>query len=475
MAFIDFLRQRGVILLMIKKNQRQINRLHILSDGVLIWLSYLFAAWLWLDVVKGDSANMAAISGLHDYLVAALYAVWTVIVMAAFRLYRHTRLTSDLREAGTVVMSSAVALVSAAALLYLFRLEDFSRGVLGVFFVTSCAALNLKRVAMRITLKRMRARGYNQKHVVVVGGGTLAARYTETVASMPHLGIHVECSVSRRKDETAKELQSRLEAEIHGDGIDEVVVALGPDEIDQMVPVIQICEKCGTKTSVIPFYNDVIPTQPTIDAVGDLKLVQLRTTPMDEPVNAFVKRAFDIVCSLILILLTSPIMLVAVIGTKLSSPGPILFKQERVGLNKKNFMMYKFRSMKVNNTQDTGWSGSVDDRRTKFGSLIRKTSIDELPQFFNVLKGDMSIVGPRPEVPFYVEQFRESVPLYMVKYQVRPGITGWAQINGLRGDTSIPDRIRHDLWYIEHWTFWLDLKIIFRTAFGGMINAEKLR
>ncbi len=460
---------------MIKKNQRQINRIHVWTDALLVWLSYLFAAWLWLDVVKGDPRNMAALNSPHSFLIAGLYALWTVAVMASFRLYKHTRLTSDLREAGTVILSSAVALVSAAALLFVFRLEDFSRGVLLVFFLSSCTALNVKRLCMRLILKRMRAKGYNQKHVVVVGGGELAQRYMQTVASKPHLGIHVECSVCREPDETAEELQSRLETQIHGDGIDEAVVALGPDEIDLMIPVIRICEKCGTKTSVIPFYNDVIPTQPTIDAVGELKLVQLRTTPLDEPLNAFVKRTFDIVTSLILILLTSPIMLAAAIGTRLSSPGPVLFKQERIGLNKKAFMMYKFRSMKVNTAQDTGWSTSADDRRTRFGSLIRKTSIDELPQFFNVLKGDMSIVGPRPEVPYFVEQFRESVPLYMVKYQVRPGITGWAQVNGLRGDTSIPERIRHDLWYIENWSLLLDLRIIFRTAFGGMINAEKLR
>lgn len=460
---------------MIKKNQRQINRLHMVSDGLLVWLSYLFAAWLWLDVIKGDPDNIAAITNGRTVLMAAVYALWTLVMMGAFRLYRHTRLKSARREMGLVIGANAAALLTLTLFLFLFRVVDFSRGVLAVFFITSCAVLNGKRLCMRLFLRHMRAKGYNQKHVVVVGESSLAARYVETVQAKRQLGITVKEAFGRWSNESMEEMQTRLEGLLYDDSVDEVVVALAPEEIDQLVPVIQVCEKCGTKTSIIPFYNDVIPTQPTIDAVGDLKLVQLRTTPMDEPVNAFIKRGFDIVCSLILILLSSPIMLATAIGIKLSSPGPILFKQERIGLHKKSFKMYKFRSMKVNTTQDTGWSSSVDDRRTKFGSLIRKTSIDELPQFFNVLKGDMSIVGPRPEVPFYVEQFRESVPLYMVKYQVRPGITGWAQINGLRGDTSIPDRIRYDLWYIENWTFWLDLKIIFRTAFGGMINDEKLR
>ena len=167
-------------------------------------------------------------------------------------------------------------------------------------------------------------------------------------------------------------------------------------------------------------------------------------------------------------------MLVCAIGVKLSSKGPVFFKQQRVGKNKKTFNMYKFRSMVVNDEQDTAWSSKEDSRRTKFGSFLRKTSLDELPQFFNVLKGDMSIVGPRPEIPFYVEQFKEEIPLYMVRHQIRPGITGWAQIKGLRGDTSIKDRIEHDIYYAEHWSIWFDVKIIFITIFGGkFINKEE--
>ena len=177
-----------------------------------------------------------------------------------------------------------------------------------------------------------------------------------------------------------------------------------------------------------------------------------------------------------LIVLPSPIMLGVAIGVKLSSPGPIIFKQERVGLNKRPFMMYKFRSMRVNAAEDSAWSTNSDPRKTRFGSIIRKFSLDELPQFFNVLKGDMSLVGPRPEIPFHVEHFKEEIPRYLVRQQVRPGLTGWAQINGLRGDTDIAERIRYDIWYIENWTVALDIKILFRTVFGGkMVNDEKIQ
>jgi lipopolysaccharide/colanic/teichoic acid biosynthesis glycosyltransferase len=167
-------------------------------------------------------------------------------------------------------------------------------------------------------------------------------------------------------------------------------------------------------------------------------------------------------------------MLFAAVGTRLSSPGPVIFRQTRVGYSGKPFTMYKFRSMRVNDAQDTGWSRNEDPRKTKFGSFIRKTSIDELPQFFNVLKGDMSLVGPRPEIPHFVEQFRGEIPQYMMKHQVRPGITGWAQVNGLRGDTSIEERIKYDVYYMERWTFGFDIRILFRTVFGGMVNEEKV-
>jgi Undecaprenyl-phosphate glucose phosphotransferase len=265
-----------------------------------------------------------------------------------------------------------------------------------------------------------------------------------------------------------------LEAQLHGDGIDEVILALEPEELGVTIQVIQLCEKSGTKVSVIPFYNDVIPTRANIDNIGSIKLIQLRTTPLDEPFNAAIKRGFDILVSLLGLILLSPLLLFIAIATRLSSPGPVLFRQERVGLNKKTFTMLKFRSMRVNEAQDTAWTTDDDSRRTRIGTFLRKFSLDELPQLWNVLRGDMSLVGPRPEIPFFVEQFRETVPLYMVKNQVRPGITGWAQVNGYRGDTSIPKRVEHDLWYIENWSFGLDLRIIFKTLFGGMINRESL-
>ena len=203
--------------------------------------------------------------------------------------------------------------------------------------------------------------------------------------------------------------------------------------------------------------------------------MDLRATPLDSVFARLIKRTVDIFGSIILIVLTSPIMLLTAVGVRLSSPGPILFKQQRVGKNKKLFNMYKFRSMRVTDSQDTGWTTSNDPRKTRFGSFIRKYSIDELPQFFNVLFGDMSLVGPRPEVPFHVHHFKENVPRYLVRQQVKPGITGWAQVHGLRGDTSIETRVEYDLWYIENWSLLLDIRILLMTLFGGLKNNEVIQ
>ena len=197
-----------------------------------------------------------------------------------------------------------------------------------------------------------------------------------------------------------------------------------------------------------------------------------RYVSLSNTFNALVKRCMDIVGSLICIVLFSPIMLLTAIAVKVTSKGPLIFKQERVGLHNEPFRMYKFRTMYVQTEEEErkGWTHKDDPRITKIGRFLRKTSLDEFPQLFNVLKGDMSLVGPRPERPQYVEKFREEIPRYMIKHQVRPGMTGWAQVNGYRGDTSIRKRIEHDLYYIENWTIGLDIKILFLTVFKGFIN-----
>ena len=233
-----------------------------------------------------------------------------------------------------------------------------------------------------------------------------------------------------------------------------------------------MCEKSGVHTKFIPDYNNIIPTKPYTEDLLGLPVVNIRHVPLSNILNAVVKRGVDLFGAVFALVLFSPVMLVISVVIKTTSPGPLIFRQERIGFQNKPFLMYKFRSMVVQDEKKErgGWTTQNDPRVTTVGRFIRRTSIDELPQLFNVLKGDMSLVGPRPERPQFVEKFSEEIPRYRVKHQVRPGLTGWAQVNGFRGDTSIYRRIECDLYYIENWTLGFDFKIIFLTFFKGFVN-----
>lgn len=254
--------------------------------------------------------------------------------------------------------------------------------------------------------------------------------------------------------------------------LDEIAITLSLDKYSDLEHIVNMCEKSGVHTKFIPDYYNIIPTRPYTEDLLGLPVINIRNVPLTNFFNSFIKRAVDIVGALFAILIFSPIMLLTAILVKVTSEGPILYSQERVGLHNRKFKMYKFRSMEVQTPREEQgcWTVKNDPRVTPIGRIIRSTSIDELPQLFNVLMGDMSLVGPRPERPFFVEKFQEEIPRYMVKHQVRPGITGWAQINGLRGDTSIKKRIEYDLYYIENWTLAFDIKILFLTIFTGFVN-----
>ena len=256
---------------------------------------------------------------------------------------------------------------------------------------------------------------------------------------------------------------------------DEVIAAVDLEDYSFTPKIISECETAGVRLAIIPFYADYMPAHPQFDDLNGIPLLNIRRIPLDNFANAFIKRLVDIIGSAVLLVVCSPAFLFCTIGVLLSSPGPVLFRQQRVGRYKKPFNMLKFRSMRVNDTQDSAWSTQQDSRRTRFGSFIRKCSLDELPQFWNVLKGEMSLVGPRPEIPHFVDQFKDEIPLYMVRHQVRPGITGWAQVNGLRGDTPIKERVEYDIFYIENWDFWFDIRILLATVFKGkFINEEQI-
>lgn len=416
------------------KNREQVKIINVISDAVLIFISYLVAMALRYYVFDG-------VMSVNPF--RSVYLVWiavlSLIMAAGYLSYR--------RSYVTILIVNTIGALLVMAVFFYYRISNFSRLSIVLFWALSSVLV----IAKHYFGHRVLARTYGGKRVAVIGNGKTAAKYREEAEKAYPDNVFVELS----------------------EDVDEIVIALEPDEVSKVPEILAFADKEGILVSMIPFYSEYIPSHPEIESIGDTKILNLRATPLDNLLSSVLKRLGDILLSFVAIVLTSPLMLVAVIGVKLSSPGPVFFKQERVGKNKKNFKMLKFRSMRVNAEENTGWSKDVDPRRTKFGSFIRKYSIDELPQFFNVFLGDMSMVGPRPEIPFYVRQFKESVPLYLVRQQVRPGITGWAQIHGLRGDTSIEERVKYDIWYIENWSLWLDIKILFITVFGGKFKNEE--
>lgn len=462
---------------MIKENQRLLNRLHVISDGAMVYLSLPIAFWIRFYLLPGGVITVP----LSRYLaLGVLLTAVQLFAYAALGLYQSFRKIRLRRELEKLWLAGALVMGVLLSFLFVQHYIDFSRLTLVIWFVLSTGALSCKRVLLRRGLGYFRRRGYNQKHVLLIGCGEMARAYWETVQGDRELGYTVIGYVSSRREKELGELErlggyEQLEQALDQKRPDEAVCAIGAEDYGRMAEIIEACEKGGIKLSIIPFYAKYMPSNPQFDELDGIPLLNFRRIPLDNWANAFCKRAMDIVGALLLILLTSPVMLACAIGVKLSSPGPVLFKQERIGRNKKPFYMYKFRSMRVNGGENTAWSRDHDDRKTKFGALMRKCSLDELPQFFNVLKGDMSLVGPRPEIPYYVEKFKEDVPLYMVKHQVRPGITGWAQVNGLRGDTSIKARVEHDVYYIEHWSLLFDIEILLTTVFRGkFVNSEAL-
>ena len=319
-------------------------------------------------------------------------------------------------------------------------------------------------------------KGLHQRTVLLIGEGLTAKRYASVVAGKPEyghriLGYLASCrqpfSGSYLGDYTA------IDDVLTTSSPDEAIIALPAEQYIHINAIIASCERNGVPLRIIPCYEEHVGGQIMTEKFEDIQMIGIRDIPLNRMYNAVLKRTMDIIISLSALILLSPLMLFIALGVKLSTKDTVFFTQTRIGKDKKPFKMLKFRSMRRNDGEQSAWSTQTDDRRTFFGALIRKASLDELPQIINVLRGEMSIVGPRPEIPHFVEQFKDEIPLYMIRHSVKPGITGLAQSRGLRGDTSITERIRKDIEYIENWTIWMDIRIILRTI-PAIINDERL-
>ena len=407
-----------------------------------------------------------------------------MLIYYAFNLYTPKRVQGRRLELSNIIMANTVGILIVFAgfflvLSYTEEAKNFSRSMFAYFYIFNIVLEEVERLVVRGFLRSIRRRGYNQKHILLVGYSKAAEQYIDRIKQNPQWGYHIrgilDDNIARGTVyKGVKVIGSigNLTFILPENKLDEIAITLGLEEYYKLEKIVSQCEKSGVHTKFIPDYGNIIPTRPYTEDLLGLPVINIRYVPLSNTFNAMIKRLMDIVGSIICIVIFSPVMLLSAILVKITSSGPLIFKQERVGLHNEKFMMYKFRTMYVQTEEEEkkGWTQKNDPRVTKVGGFLRKTSLDEFPQLFNVLKGDMSLVGPRPERPQYVEKFREEIPRYMIKHQVRPGMTGWAQVNGYRGDTSIRKRIEHDLYYIENWTLGLDIKILFLTVFKGFIN-----
>ena len=414
-------------------------------------------------------------------VVVLMLAIVSAFVYQTLNLYRGPAYTKawvsyvKIIEANLIVFGIIIVGIAAFA-------SDETRNFLTVWaaitFATSTVFWIFKRRISISVFWLLHRKQFVFRKVIIVGDNTAAAKdYVRQVADDPSLGVMVVGYVGDKitEDVGCDKLGSfrDLEKIIDKYKPTDVVFAIDAYNKRHLIKLVNMCDDRCIRVYFLPVIYGFFKSEKQIEQVGSLPLINIHTTPLDNKANAFAKRLVDIVGSLILIVVTAPIMLIAAIGTRLSSPGPVLFKQRRVGKMGKTFIMYKFRSMKVNDSSNVTWTTGVDERKTKFGTFIRRTAIDELPQLFNVLMGHMSLVGPRPELPKFVDEFKDTIPLYMVKHYVRPGMTGLAQVKGLRGDTSVEDRIHEDIAYIESWSFMLDIAILLKTPFKAFNKSEK--
>ena len=460
---------------MLKARSRLLEQVMLAGDLLLV-----AGSWLLAYVVRFFVAGPAARHGIPPigpYLLMLLpiLVVWGM-AFRGFDLYRPRRIGSRLSEVADIAKASTVgALVLVTVMTFFFREYDYSRVAIVYFWVFSIAAVSFARYVFREALRVARRRGYNLRYALVVGGGDLAAGVVQRVRSRPDTGIQILGLVGDDKRGTAGAQPlggfADLRAVLDAHQVDHVILALAHEEYGRLGGLLEAIGDEPVTIHVVPDLGRFTSLRGGVEEFEGLPFVHLRESPL-YGWNQMAKRAFDAAFSLAVLTLLSPILAVLAAAVKLTSRGPVLYGQERMGLDGQRFRMMKLRTMRVDAEDTSGpvWASAGDDRRTPIGAFLRRFSLDELPQFVNVLRGEMSVVGPRPERPVFVERFRQTVPGYMLRHKVKSGVTGWAQVHGLRGNTSLEKRIEYDIEYIERWSFWLDLKIIGMTLFRVLFD-----
>jgi len=461
----------------IEKKHRTLSSIYLINDAVASNLAMLCAWFLRfsvkiIPVTKGQQE-------VETYL--QLLPIVTIVFPLAFAvqgLYRIRPTRSKTEEWLSVAIGSIVATVVFSGVLLWIRpgRRDvlYSRATLGIFLICAIIFVILGRAIVRAVVERGHRGGKRLDRVLIAGSGELARAVVERVNGHRELGFLI---VGYLKNGEASKLDGleclgtidQAEQVIAEQNIDHVFVALPHASSEAMMALLDRLVRSVVAIHVVPDLLQFMVLRSRVEDLDGLPTINLSETPL-EGWSRFLKRGFDLIVATAALIVFSPVMVVVAIAIKLGDRGPIFYRQERMGLDGKPFEIVKFRSMRVGAEKDTGakWAEKNDPRRTRVGRFIRETSLDELPQLFNVLLGDMSVVGPRPERPQFVEQFRAEFPHYMLRHKVRAGITGWAQVHGWRGNTSMRMRIEHDLYYIENWSLMLDLKILFMTLIHGL-------
>ena len=464
---------------MIKDNQKVFNRLLVIMDALITAISFVLAYYIKFYILN-DGPGIGVLPVQEYYKLLPFIVPGYMLLYYRCSVYSPKRTVRRRHEIYSILQANTIGLAALIIILYMIIREiNFSRSVMAIFYVLNVFLTSVSRIIMRKALRTLRKRGYNLKHILLVGYSRAAEEYIDRILSNPQWGYVVRGILDDRIPRGTIYKGVKVVGKIENikyilpeNKLDEIAITLSLDDYDHLESIVDLCEKSGVHTKFIPDYNSLVPSHPYTEDLMGLPVINIRYVPLTNTLNWVAKRAVDIIGSALGILISSPIMLAEAIAIKATSPGPVLFKQERVGMHSKPFMMYKFRTMEVQkeSAEREAWTVKDDPRVTKVGKFLRKTSLDELPQLFNILVGEMSLVGPRPERPRFVEQFKEEIPRYMIKHQVRPGLTGWAQVNGYRGDSSIRKRIEYDLFYIENWTMSFDIKIMLLTIFKGFIN-----
>ena len=462
---------------MLKRHSQFFLGLFLVSDLVLISSSWVLAYFISISGSVLQAAEDVPPLELYLALLVPMLGCW-VICFHVFDLYRPRRMSSRVSEFLDIAKANTIAVLSLVALTFIPSWYEYSRLVFLHSWLINLVILGFSRMLFREALRFFRRLGYNKRYVLVVGAGKLGQQIVRNLKDHPEFGMSVRGYLTRRPEKVGKVFQnvpvvgtySQI-MQFVSSGVDIVFICLPAEEAIECEKILEFLSTTTVEVKIVPSIYEFMTIHMSAEMFEGLPLITLQGTPL-QGVNVLLKRSTDLIGSIAALAISSPLLAIIAMCVKLESPGPVFYRQVRTGLDGRQFDMLKFRTMRSDAEEEAGpaWTQKGDTRRTAFGAFLRKTSLDELPQFWNVLKGEMSIVGPRPERPELIALFRDQYPQYMLRHKMKAGMTGWAQVNGWRGNTDLKKRLDYDMYYIEHWSIWFDVKIMALTLWKGFIH-----